>query len=1047
MKLFNCWLLANQSYIFLLLLIFTNECIQMKFNPERMAARLRIDNEFASRGRRQLGGNPKEINIQVTAPLFASRLFDFGPEIGDEELPQETDFAKQVSLRHPITFYGKQYTTMNVLANGALGFDEDSKHYRLNILPGKAKLIAPFWNRNDLKNGGQIFYREITSGKELDRGRSEIRYQYDKDLKIISAFVVTWSKMQPISKESLPEENTNTVQLAIFNTNNGSYANFIYSAIGWTQGAEAGFSKGDGKEFFSLPTSGTGNIMFLMENGNTGIPGEWMFALNENKIVRCKTGMKGDTCDEDCGQGHWGEDCQNCCHCTKGSCNSLTGECNEGGCSSCYSGKSCSIRSEACQASSNTTRCASNAVAFSDFDKCGENIQKCTCLSGYEGDGKHSCTDINECDKVNTCHKDANCVNTPGKYFCTCRPGFKGDGETNCELVFFYPITNGNRLPQGESSATFSLRNALQIFGAKQRDIVFSEKGYIGFDRNIEHIVGNKNTKLGNVDVAMIAPFYSAIDLNRGGSVEIEEVTENKVLQRATRTISDALPSNKGFMATSVVIITYNNVTTSEDPTLSNSFQVALIGGRARDGGDATYAHLLFKDIQWTNAESGIVNPDNRQLVELPGAYTQLPTSSNIGKDGEWVYQIDSQEIPACLRDYLEAPYCDRESVKKTVSKTNQLQVSQLADDFAHKPTSPTPLRQTQESDDDLETDRPVPQHVTFPPSMTIKPEIMMPHRKNTEIVTIVDPVQTIIPEINHMIPTKKGSKFVLSTKSPSTTTASTPVTTQLHITISPQQPKTTQSSIIKAIPTTESIFVQETRVTESKPIFVFSTVRPLPTKKSHIMTIEDKLTTSTPIKKESSTSRFDLISNNGKLEDAPDTASLLIPTAIVAFWLLIIGIVIVVLCCRSRKKQSSQFATIYGPAYQVHPLAPGMTAPYGIVRKTSGGGYDDYEDGLEKQERMPTQFSGYNENTGRISFYGPFWNLPTPLTGLNVGPIAFCNPATNTASTSPTMSITSSNIEARRHQNQHIINGSHSPADPLQIINQRNYANNKVSI
>lgn len=38
--------------------------------------------------------------------------------------------------------------------------------------------------------------------------------------------------------------------------------------------------------------------MYLEEYGNTGIPGEWMFLLGDNRVERCKAGIKGDTCDE-----------------------------------------------------------------------------------------------------------------------------------------------------------------------------------------------------------------------------------------------------------------------------------------------------------------------------------------------------------------------------------------------------------------------------------------------------------------------------------------------------------------------------------------------------------------------------------------------------------------------------------------------------------------------------------------------------------------------------------------------------------------------------
>jgi hypothetical protein len=72
----------------------------------------------------------------------------------------------------------------------------------------------------------------------LERGQSEIRYQYDRNVNVKSALIVTWEHMQPIAGAKLPNDNANTFQAAIFNTDNGTFANFIYSNVGWTQGAE-----------------------------------------------------------------------------------------------------------------------------------------------------------------------------------------------------------------------------------------------------------------------------------------------------------------------------------------------------------------------------------------------------------------------------------------------------------------------------------------------------------------------------------------------------------------------------------------------------------------------------------------------------------------------------------------------------------------------------------------------------------------------------------------------------------------------------------------
>lgn len=100
--------------------------------------------------------------FKVTAPLFSSRLFEFGPKLGDKELSGGIDMAKRMHLNHPITFFGHSHSTVWVLSNGGIGFDNGIKQYKPNVLPSMGqKLIAPFWNRNDLRNGGKVLFREV----------------------------------------------------------------------------------------------------------------------------------------------------------------------------------------------------------------------------------------------------------------------------------------------------------------------------------------------------------------------------------------------------------------------------------------------------------------------------------------------------------------------------------------------------------------------------------------------------------------------------------------------------------------------------------------------------------------------------------------------------------------------------------------------------------------------------------------------------------------------------------------------------------------------
>lgn len=52
--------------------------------------------------------------LQITAPLFSSRLFEYGPDVGDQELPRNLDTGKTINLIYPLRFYGMDISTVHV---------------------------------------------------------------------------------------------------------------------------------------------------------------------------------------------------------------------------------------------------------------------------------------------------------------------------------------------------------------------------------------------------------------------------------------------------------------------------------------------------------------------------------------------------------------------------------------------------------------------------------------------------------------------------------------------------------------------------------------------------------------------------------------------------------------------------------------------------------------------------------------------------------------------------------------------------------------------
>ncbi|CAB3402394.1 unnamed protein product [Caenorhabditis bovis] len=821
-------------------LLFTNALAvcSMNIDVERLAARQRIDEKWdeierfesgAGRSRKLRQIQPKEISIQVTAPLFSSRLFDYGPQAGDQELPQALDVGKKLELTNPISFYGSQFKTVYVLSNGGIGFEAGARSYKSNMLPGATRIIAPFWNRNDLRNGGKVYYREVTKGRVLERGQSEIRYQYDKNVKVISALIITWDKMQPLNTAALPEENTNTFQAALFITSNGTFANFIYSNIGWTQGAEAGFNAGDATNHFKLPTSGTPNIMYLEEYGNTGIPGEWMFELAELRVISCKAGIKGDTCDQECTSGEWGPDCAFCCHCSEGTCHAVTGDCSKG-CATCWEGSNCQKRQDKC---ATKTQCAANALSFNDYDRCGEPIQRCQCLNGYRGDGYKRCDDVDECSANSTiCHPDAICTNTPGRYFCQCKDGFTGDGQTECAQSLLLHFDTHKQLPKHKNAKMeWNLKRPIKVFGEVVDRLTITSTGLI----SIDEMSKDGPARLEEMQLVGIAPFFAPIDLSKGGSVSVEEVENRNLLQKVTRTIAENY-NDPSFEAKSALVVTYSNVTDGKQRR-GNTFQTLIIDGKGARGEKLTFAELIYRDLPWgSGAEAGILSRDAASSILLPAsgteAISQFTKLSNVKQPGTWLYRIDRAQLTPCAQAIQLPPYCD-----KLLTEQPRLP-SVIPDEKKEDMKLPTPgsfqIDQPSETirpslvrgNQDLRTISVTSQSISKPKT-TVRPRPNFSSTPHRPIVSLSDedfalgpdafeitfpPFVTVVPELFRPEDRKKSSGKPATTRPLPNFSMKTPLEEEEEEEIVPPTTKSTTSATTRIAQTTRRLIATTTK-------------------------------------------------------------------------------------------------------------------------------------------------------------------------------------------------------------------------------------------
>uniref|UniRef100_A0A0N5BZK0 AMOP domain protein n=1 Tax=Strongyloides papillosus TaxID=174720 RepID=A0A0N5BZK0_STREA len=120
------------------------------------------------------------------------------------------------------------------------------------------------------------------------------------------AVIVTWERMAYGGAPKITQVNkfeeakrwTNTYQVVLATDEIRSYCIFNYAHINWTssntagalqgrgglQSAIAGFNAGNGTGWTPLPYSGEGRVLKLQEFSNVGVPGRWLYRVDEQII-------------------------------------------------------------------------------------------------------------------------------------------------------------------------------------------------------------------------------------------------------------------------------------------------------------------------------------------------------------------------------------------------------------------------------------------------------------------------------------------------------------------------------------------------------------------------------------------------------------------------------------------------------------------------------------------------------------------------------------------------------------------------------------------
>ncbi|HMR31913.1 MAG TPA: nidogen-like domain-containing protein [Geminicoccaceae bacterium] len=232
----------------------------------------------------------------------------FGENVLDR---QDDSPSAQVDIRSVfgsdgISFFGHEFTSVFVNNNGNITFSAAQSTFTPFVITGATSnpIIAPFFADVDTR-----LPADGSGEPQPPAGADQVFWDLDVGAK---TFTVTWDSVGYFNTQT---DKLNSFQLQLIDRGGSGDFDIVfrYQSMTWTTGnasggvdglggtvARAGYSSGNGVNFFELPAAGNQAAVLALDSaaGNTGKKGLWVFEVRNGIVAGDRDELYGDAGDD-----------------------------------------------------------------------------------------------------------------------------------------------------------------------------------------------------------------------------------------------------------------------------------------------------------------------------------------------------------------------------------------------------------------------------------------------------------------------------------------------------------------------------------------------------------------------------------------------------------------------------------------------------------------------------------------------------------------------------------------------------------------------------